>query len=332
MRVFVMLAGIVFAVVFSRPESILRHSDTHNQWYAAGTLLSEGRMMTPCVAPNGNQALHEALIGKCGDPMTAWPPLYTLVMAAARGVMPDETGAVLLVYLYHVATWAGVALLAHLLLEKALGRLAVLPAMLALFNPASIAAAEVVASEPQFLLLSLLFLYLAVHYRPTQRWLLLLIGVTILASLQRYTGVICIPLGIGFLLHQRKPRAALLFALATPVPLALWAMRNINAIGAPFGYRPPPMVAPAETLLAAVGVVTGWLPYLALCLLVGIVSRQRREPRLFTYAGVFGLTYFLLMLASANIGAFTLLNDRLLAPAFPPLVVGVAVVVGRSLG
>ena len=319
-----LVIGLIFGVLATPDGVSLSYSDIYTQWHAAGTLLDEGRMMARCITPTTPQDVYYvSLIGKCGDPMTAWPPLYTLAIASVRAVTTDEGQALALLRAYHVMTWGGVAVVVYALLRRATThRRAVLVTVLMLSNPPVVSVAQLAASEPQFFLLSLAFLYLLVTYKPNTRHVLLLGCAAMLACMQRYTGVLCVGMGAVYLGYRREYRRSLLFSLLAFAPLLYWCLRNVLFVGQPFGYRPPSPHTQDALLSATIASILQVLPYMLTVFLAGAAfARRVASCNVFPHV-LFAVLYGIGMFVSAHAGEFTLLNVRLYSPAFIPLMFG----------
>ena len=289
-------------------------------------------------------------------PLTHFPPLYPLAMAAVARVSGSTVaGAARL--LSAGLFGFNLILLWRLILSLGAGRWAALGSALVWLVAPSILERHLWAmSEPMYftwLLCSLNCMSHSVN-ESGDRWLVAAAATTGLASLTRYAGISLLATGvIAYLLFEARPflararRAALFAALAGVLPIA-WQVRNLLAIGTPTNrvllFHPPSLgqLREAGTTLAA------WLPYprvsaeirLGVLVLVGLgalallmrLARRGGEARgsvawrLASLAGLHGAVYLgFLGVSLTFFDASTRLRDRILSPLF---LVGMLMVVG----
>ena len=289
-------------------------------------------------------------------PLTHFPPLYPLAMAAvARVTGATVAGAARL--LSAGLFGFNLFLLWRLVLSLGAGRWAALGSALVWLVAPSILERHLWAmSEPLYftwLLCSLSWLNHSVN-ESGERWLVAAAATTGLASLTRYAGISLLATGVvAYLLFETRPvlararRAALFAALAGVLPIA-WQARNLLATGTPTNrvllFHPPGLnhLREAGTTLAA------WLPYpkisaeirLGVLVLVGLgalvlwVRRGRHAGqergnaarRMTCLAGLHGAVYLgFLGVSLTFFDASTRLRDRILSPLF---LVGMLMIVG----
>lgn len=245
MRYLVFLFGFLlmwFTPVYESP-------DLANQYHAAQTLLS-GHELT---RPNGN-------------PMHSWPPLLTLTLAALRWVAGNAAMDVW--YLLNAIFYGLIgALLCRFMRPPLVIALLLLPPMRHVF--------AIAVSEGMFNLLLLLWFIRLQHGvgRLSQAYQLALI--VMMACLGRYTGVLLIP----FSLLALPRRYWLLFGSIATYPLALWCVRNIYLVGAPFGVRPSSPYTLTQTAMQATVELLNWLPFFLGFLLIdyGLTLWQQKS-------------------------------------------------------
>ncbi|MFH0953846.1 MAG: glycosyltransferase family 39 protein [Verrucomicrobiota bacterium] len=201
-----------------------------------------------------------------GQPVTHYPPLYSLALALVGWVTGDViAGARVLQVLLYVAN----ILLAGWIVYRAGGRsfaALLLTVALLLTSPTMLNVHSMALSEGLFLLLGLggfvlLSKELAAH-RPA--WLIgsaLLLGLSVLT---RYVGAAFLAAGVLALLlwSGRRGRAriadALLFGMVGAAPAALWLARNLleagSAVNRQVGLSPVGLLHGARAL----GTIAGW--------------------------------------------------------------------------
>lgn len=172
-------------------------------------------------------------------PITLWPPLMSLVMAAPGllGVEPAEAGS----WLNGLLFAANILLVGHIIARATGASSAVwVGAALVLLSPDLFEVHTWVWSEPLFILLTLVALtelaaYLQ-HPGPRQFWLAA--AAAGLAGFTRFAGAALAPAGIGLILLlaripnlRRRLTAAASFGMVALGPLALWMARNSLVAG-----------------------------------------------------------------------------------------------------
>ncbi len=299
-----------------------------------------------------------------GAPLTDWPPLYPALLAllarigldpahAARGVAVVVHAATLGVAGAWLLTrsrsapvaWAGIAALAvapHLLWVSSW---AWSESLFMLFTVGCLACLDVTVR------------------RPDRRWIAAAAALAAGAALTRYVGVSVIGAGGLFLLLRtrgdlrRRVARAIGFTLVATGPLALWLLRNHTLTGTITGERAPGQWGLGFNLSRVLLYLSSWvLPpagegawigvaHGALLLLLGAAlwlgARQLRsvgeggdEPRdleAMVACGLFLAGYVALLVWSATTVALDVLNHRLMAPLYPPLVILATLAADRAL-
>lgn len=200
-------------------------------------------------------------------PLTKWPPLFPLLLAAAgaTGLGPLEAARWV-----NALFFGGNVLLVGLLVWRATGR-ALLPAALAsLLMLVSVDMLYVHAmawTEPSFIFFGLLGLAMVARYLEKPGWpVLLLAGASLGAAfLDRYAGASSVGAAVvALLLWSRRgaPRKLLdagMLAFIAATPMAVWLARNLattgDATSRAFGFRP--LLAGQVPLI--LDVLAGWL-------------------------------------------------------------------------
>ena len=170
-------------------------------------------------------------------PITHFPPLYPLMLAAAAGLgLGVEAAARVL-----AATSAGAAVLATGLLTERLSRsrpAAGLAAWLLATSPVALEVHTWAMTESLFVALSVLALYFLATYLDSDEraWLLAAAVATSTALLTRYAGYALVVASLGALLLSSKRWRDRLgdsaqYLLLAGLPLSFWLMRNLRLTG-----------------------------------------------------------------------------------------------------
>lgn len=347
----VLLAALLGAALvwISTPGGVGASPDTWNYFAAARNLLAG-----------------EGFTRYTGEPFVLWPPLFPLLIAALLR-LGDLAGqnlhlldALRLVNMVTVAVTLVVAnaLLRRLLRSAWLTLLATLA--IALGYPL-IYVATYAWSEPLFILLCLGFLVTLDRARQdfTARTTGMAAVLAALASLQRYIGVVLIPLGGLWLLSAPaipfwpRLRRAFSFAVAAALPLALWLAYNRARAGTFTGARNPSTHPLHANLRAVYELTLAWLTPQTLIpdyRLVGLIAAgalggavlalivRRRRETLATLGtlcwlplALFGAFYAGFVVVSASRVQFDPIDERLLAPLYPAAIGLTFVALDRAL-
>lgn len=204
-----------------------RVTDLQIQNYAAQQLIAGAGLTTP---PDGLlcDSLCTTLMGGAEQPLTVWPPLLSLILAGLHQTFgPDAMPAY---RLFNALVYGAIAFYTYRL---ARGRM--LPTLATLMAPPMVLVTVYAISEPVFILLVLAWLDQVGRIKQT--WGLIgLATVAAAATMQRYVGVILIPLGI--LAIGWRPSRWVTYTAIASYPLAMWATRNYYLTGTLFGPRP----------------------------------------------------------------------------------------------
>lgn len=268
----------------------------------------------------------KGFVDMVGAPLILWPPLYPLLLAAISWVTKWTTfqsAWYLNVVLYVANVW----LAGWLLYQVFRSRLsyAVIGALIILASRSTLRIHANVASEPLFETLLLVFFLVTARYlrMGSRRDLWAMCVLAALASLQRYLGVVLIPVILGVLYLKAGPGGLLRGVLpifTAVLPLALWvALHNYGVSGTLFGPRELGTMLPFENIELSLTKIIWWFvprvtyldwivlrPWLPLALLaallIGINRRQAWAGWLRELAGehlwpglLFSVLYFLLL-------------------------------------
>ena len=187
-------------------------------------------------------------------------------------------------------------------------------------------------SEPLFVALVAMWFALLLAGIRDKRRLLLLALVAALLGLQRYVGLLFVPLGVfALLLCRISWRQITAYTVVAFVPLALWMLRNLS-LGVPATGldRGAAYNSLMSGTLSSVESLTGWLPVLILAGVVGWRCRIRLPSSFTLVAAYYSVGHTLFIVWSAANTSIDTPNNRLLAPIFVPLVY-CAIAIGNFL-
>jgi 4-amino-4-deoxy-L-arabinose transferase-like glycosyltransferase len=289
-------------------------------------------------------------------PLTQFPPLYPIALAAVAGISGTSVAAAARL-ISAVLFGLNLFLLGRLIVGLGAGSwIAFGSALVCLTAPTILERHLWAMSEPLYfawLLCSLGFLSRSID-EPGNKWLLAAAAAAGLTTLTRYAGLSVLATGvIALLVFEARPRvsrlrrAALFATLAGLLPVA-WQLRNLLVAGKSTNrvllFHPPSV----EQLREAGSTLADWVPYPALSaelrsgflalvglgallLLVGWARRGGEARgnlawRLASVAGLHGAVYLgFLGVSLTFFDASTRLRDRVLSPLF---LVGVLLTAG----
>jgi hypothetical protein len=251
--------------------------------------------------------------GALPDNFVEWPPLYPLTLS----LFPDLfAGARLLNVISYALT---IALAFHTLRSYVtpLGVIGVGGALIASFALRQVH--QWAWSEPLFILLTALFFMRLAETRTRQQIILLALG-TALACLQRYVGILLIPVGVVALILNRARRADLMvFVLIAALPIGLWMLRNMGLGVGLTGTRGESPRALVESVRLIGVTLIGWLPTLAPAAVLSWWGTRRLPRPLIVGSGLFTLLLIAFVLWGAVTTDMDPPNNRLLSPAYLPV-------------
>jgi hypothetical protein len=281
----------------------------------------------------------------CDSPYTSWPPLFpTLLAALGLTGLDPANGARLL----NAAAMGGIVFASGLFFRRCLTSkpLALVGVCSIVLSFPLLGLAGMAWTEPVFVLLIAWFVLAISAYRRTQRMTSLWTAAVLaaLCSLQRYTGVTLIGVGMVVILWpgsnaglSRRVRRLVWFVVIASVPLGLWMARNHRLTSMLTGHvRQRSIYTLTENLVTAADTATKWfvpegvsLPMrgaivvAAIVLVVGalVILRARFGPgredarHCVWTAGLVALIYLPLILHTHQVGVLDeIMNDRYLAP------------------
>ena len=300
-----------------------------------------------------------------GIPLTGWPPLFPLLLAAGGwvGIEPLEAGRWINAAAFGLTIFAaGSWLRSHLR-----SRLLALAATVAIVASLPLAHfASHLLTEPLFVLFTLLALIrLAAFLHRGGRTPLLWAAVfTALAALTRYPGVALIGAGVLVLLVRRalplavRLKHVVVFGAVSSIPLAGVLTRNWAVSGTLTGRKTGAGQSPSDSLSQVVDVfrewvvsphAPDWLGYI-LWIAAGLVvvlaglglgvggskEKDRSGSSLFGLGpallfGVFAISYLVFMVAVVPFTVHQIIDSRYLLPIYVPLLLTVVLLLDRFL-
>ena len=300
-----------------------------------------------------------------GSPLTGWPPLFPLLLAAGGwvGIDPLEAGRLLNATAFGLTILAaGGWLRSHLRAQwLTLVATATITASLPLSNWATH-----FMTDPLFVLWTLLALIqLAAFLNRGERTALLwTAGLTALAALTRYPGVALVGVGVLVLLVRRAPplgvrlKDAVVFGAISSLPLAGVLTRNWAVSGTLTGRKSGAGQSPSDSLSQVVDVFRGWvvsphapdwLGYIlwtAAGLVVvlaglglgmgGSKGTDRPASPFFGLGpalpfGVFAVSYIAFMVVVVPFTVYQIIDSRYLLPIYVPLLLTGVLLLDRFL-
>ena len=302
-----------------------------------------------------NLAAGNGLVTASGWPLAIWAPLFPVLAAVPGFLGLDALPAASLV---NAAAIGALVFVAGWRLRRSCG--ATLPALwgtlaVMLSVPINQQGYQAV-SEPVFLLFVMLALVQAERFLDDGRRAALLwaAAFTALACLTRYIGIAIIITVVLLLLVNsdritEKAKNIALYAAIPVVALAAWMVRNLLLTGFLTGNRPPAARTLVKNISATTEVLASWLlpgawsdwnifiaalpALLVLAPVAGagiLVARHyRKHGRLsgvLTVPAAFTLVYIALLVISGSVTLLAKPDNRLLSPAYVPLIFTVAAV------
>jgi hypothetical protein len=271
-----------------------------------------------------------------GQPFVEFPPLYpTLVAVTTLGFIPAGQAARVIVAL----SFGVIVAVTGMLVQQgtASRRYAVVGAGAALVMPALLDVSLHIWSEPPFIAWVMLSLLAMVRYRraPSTRNLLAVAALAALAALTRYIGVtiaasaLLLVLGTQRRSLRRLSAHALLLTAVALGPLALWLLRNHALTGTFVGERYPATASLADVAMAAADTFTGWFLPAALPMKVRFAALVAGGIGVIALVAsavpstilLFIATYTTALVITATRIAADPIDDRLLSPLAPPVIV-----------
>ncbi len=276
----------------------------------------------------------EGFVGLGGSPFILWPPGYSLIILVAKVLTRLDYYNVL--SLLNILSLSFTFILSylifrqkvesHLLRYYGLGLLVIAPGFYLVWVFAF--------SEIVFIPILLLFLFLCEQWRDNLSikriiWLSMLV---VLLFFVKYIGIVVFPV-IIYLIYRWDKKSwfikSILASLITLIPVLLWILRNYFLAGSPFGERGESIYNILEVKMISTETFLYWVfPVLMLVpLSVLFAARHLKIINVSLSHVLYKIDIHLILIIlflsgtfiSTSISAFDRLNNRLLFPAFIPL-------------
>ncbi len=291
----------------------------------------------------------EGLLRWDGNPYSAWPPLYPLLLAAASlGIFdPIAVAGPLNAVIFGLTIFIVGRYLRQRLASRFLAAWSCLATALAI---PLVTISSWALTETLLILLTTLALIQTDRFltEGKTRTLVWAAVFSALALQSRYIGVV-VPVFIGLLLlFQRGPMArragrVTAYSLIVAVPTVLWFLRNLLTVGVIKKYRPPGgdplmMLRDVFDILWSWAQINSAAVVLATLACIFVVVQWRRltvaDWRPFRLFTGFALTYIVLLIATLSLltGAYPhRIGERFMVPVYIPLLIAVVFVLDRVL-
>lgn len=283
-----------------------------------------------------------------GSPLTMWPPLYPILLAALEVLLGLD--AEFSARLVNAVLFGGIVYLSGLLFLRHLkSRWWAFAGTLFVLLSANLFQVGAMAwSEFLFVFLLLVYLVSFELYQEKARlvWFVTAAMAVGLAAVTRYIGVVLLPLGavtVFLFCHSElksKLRAGLIFLAIAIVPTALWAWRTFTLTGAPFGPRGIPQISLNNASNLTIDVLAGWyfpaelvsnrMFLFLLASLFGFIAGAvwvkrgtDRSDALRKLGGLLGVVIaYLIVVVYSNVTMnLDPINERLLSPMYIPIAI-----------
>lgn len=293
-----------------------------------------------------NLAFGNGFRNYAGDLPTAWPPLYTLLLAGTH--ILTGTDVLVSALLINLAIAFLIGFLAFLVFEEYFGfHIAIVGSVLVIFSQPLLHVLTYMWTEPLYALLSFLLLIVLKRFAMSRsrRAFILAVVLASAAALTRYIGVINIAL-LGLVIiyvHRQQLRRAIFYAVLScavaSVPLLVWMYRNYTVDGTFLGPRFPSIDSFTTNIERAIRTILYWfvperlfdqVP-LILLIPVGVLivfffislfrEHEANYPFLFWIGVSFCFAYTVFLVWSSTRYAYDAINSRLLSPINIPLII-----------
>ncbi|MBK7866004.1 MAG: hypothetical protein IPJ75_02820 [Ignavibacteriales bacterium] len=318
--------GIILFLIGTSKYGIGLTGDTMN-YIALSTNLLEG----------------EGFVGLGGTPFVLWPPGYSLIILFVKVLTGLDY--YLILSSLNILSLSLTFILSYLIFKQkfessvlryyGLGLLIIAPGVYLVWVFAF--------SEIVFIPIMLLFLFLCEKWRDdlsTKRVILLSVLIVLLFFV-KYIGIVVFPLVI-YLIYRGDKKSwffkSIVASVVTLIPVLLWILRNYYLAGSPFGERGESIYSILEVKMISMETFLYWVfPVLMLVPILILFAARSLKIIDVPFSQVFGridiplifITLFLIgTFISTAVSAFDRLNNRLLFPAFIPLLIVFLIVLG----
>lgn len=252
-----------------------------------------------------------------------WPPLMPLTLAPFSDAY---TAAQWLNAAYYALS---TALTLYALKTRLYGAGIAILGGVFLFSPALYTVHRYVWSEPLFV--ALVAAWFALLLTDVRRRFALFVLVTALLGLQRYVGILFIPLGVFALaLYRAHWQQIAVYVVIAALPQGAWMLRNI-ALGYPATGldRGAAYLTFANATESALRTFISWWFPVALAFIVGVRYRVRLPSAFSVVCAYYVVGHTVFIVWSSSSTAMDTPDQRLLAPVFVPLIYLILTIGGR---
>lgn len=259
-------------------------------------------------------ALEMQRLGALPRDFVAYPPLFPLTLSLFGNVID---GARLLNIACFVLT---VTLTLMLLRGRAGWRLQIAVLIALLVSPALFQTQILLLSEALFIVWVSAFFLMALRLH-SRVGVIALAALAAFGALTRYVGIMLVPVGMWIVLsRRRKLGEVILFAVIACAPLAIWSAKNVALGFAPLGARDPAQITMATSFLATAATLLEWVPILIVAMIVAWGQKVDLPSRWLIGAWLYVALHIAIIAISPGLTHVDKPDERLLAPAFVPLV------------
>ena len=282
-----------------------------------------------------------------GSSLIILPPLYSVLIAVFKLFWINEFLAVRLI---NAISFLFVIFLSGLWILRYLGSLffAIAGSFLILFSYPLISVYSWAWSEPLFILIVMIFLFLlpTAVSNPTYKIAIILGILTSAACLTRYVGFVLLPVG-GIVLFfgikglSRKLIYTSVWGFASVIPFGLWLVRNMILSGTPMGVRFPTTFSLGENIQMSGGfigrcfIMQGTNQFISGWFFISLLTAMTFGTLIFyfykliktkevNWAVISALLYIIFYFAAVVYAATTTslgsFEDRYLIPSYPAIV------------
>ena len=342
------VAGVFFLALVTSPYGIAVSPDSVNYLSAAKNFTNGQGLFTNVIRWNSRDK---------AIPMIHWPPIFSLAIAALYHLGVDLILAAKLINVSLLGLNS--FLIGFILLDISDSKLLsyIGSALSIVFYPLYYSHSHA-WSEPLFIFLLLAALFSLHHHLKNNslRWLLLAGALAGLSWVTRYAGLMVnLTASIALLIMGKKtwPKrfwTLLLYGVTSIIPTALWSYRNYKILGSPIDTWKGVNFRLYSDIIRILRTISGWaFPYwptflaaiLLILLLAGVLlplfftpPEETSEPKTssLTLWGLFVIIYAISLLLLSSFFSNIPINDRLLTPLFPPLLITLLLAVWARKG
>ena len=287
------------------------------------------------LALSENIVAGRGFVGLGGEPFVLWPPGCSLIISFLIAVTGANQYSIL--FALNIFSLSFTLIIFYFLLKQKLKEpvLRYYGMGLLVIAPGFYLVSVFAFVEVTFIPILLLFLYLGEKWREdlTLRRVIWLSVLSLVLFFLKYIGIISFGVVIYLIFREKNEllRKSFVSFLIAVVPAVLWLIRNYTASGTPFGERGRSIYNIIDITLISTETFLYWVfPFLILLLLIFIISARYFKLIEFPFPVflrrvdiylLFSVLFIGVTIISCSVSAFDRLNNRLLFPAFLPLLI-----------